>query len=278
MNYIELTATISPLEVGRDILTAELAEIGFESFVETENGLQAYVQENDFNDGAIKGLNIINQAGFTIDYTTKTIIDKNWNEVWESNFDPINVDNQCYIRAPFHDQKKEIPFDIVIEPKMSFGTGHHETTFLMTQRLLNLDLAEKDVLDMGCGTGVLAILAKLKKANKVVAVDNDEWAYQNTVENVKTNNQPTIDVRMGGSETIVGDSYDVIIANINRNILLQNMEAYAKTLKNGGTILFSGFFSLDVPILLEEAKKHNLNLSYQTDKNDWTLLHLIKSI
>jgi len=278
MNYIELTAIISPLEVGRDILTAELAEIGFESFVETENGLQAYVQENDFNDAAIKGLNIINQAGFTIDYTTKTIIDKNWNEVWESNFDPINVDNQCYIRAPFHNQKKEIPFDIVIEPKMSFGTGHHETTFLMTQRLLNLDLAEKDVLDMGCGTGVLAILAKLKKANKVVAVDNDEWAYQNTVENVKTNNQPTIDVRMGGSETIVGDSYDVIIANINRNILLQNMEAYAKTLKNGGTILFSGFFSLDVPILLEEAKKHNLNLSYQTDKNDWTLLHLIKSI
>ena len=278
MNYIELTATITPLEVGRDILTAQLAEIGFESFVESENGLQAYVQENLFDQEKLSTLYILNQQEFKINYTTKIIVDKNWNEVWESNFDPINVDDQCYIRAPFHDKIEEIPFDIVIEPKMSFGTGHHETTFLMTQRLLEIELAGKDVLDMGCGTGVLAILAKLKGANTVVAVDNDEWAYENTVENVERNSQPLIDVRMGGSETIKGDVYDVIIANINRNILLRNMEAYAATLKDGGTILFSGFFSLDAPILLEEAKKHQLKLFYQTDKNDWTLLHLIKSI
>jgi ribosomal protein L11 methyltransferase len=276
MDYIELTAKIIPLEVGREILIAELAEFDFESFVDTEDGVQAYIQVSKFREERLADLKIIKQSNFNINYTIKTIVDKNWNEVWEKSFDPINVDNQCYIRAPFHEQKKEVNYDIVIEPKMSFGTGHHETTFLMTQRLLSMDVSGKDLLDMGCGTGVLAILAKLKNANNVVAVDNDEWAFENTLENIKTNNQLAIDVRLGGSEKITGDSYDVIIANINRNILLQNMEAYSATLKIGGSILFSGFYSSDVDRLMDEAKKNHLTLNYTTEKNDWTLLHLIK--
>lgn len=276
MDYIELTVKIRPLEVGRDILIAELAEIGFESFVDITDGLQAFIQVTDYNEESFLNLHLLKEPNFNIEYATKLIKDENWNEVWEKSFDPINVDDECYIRAPFHEQKGGVKYDIVIEPKMSFGTGHHETTFLMTQRLLSMDLQGEDVLDMGCGTGVLAILAKLKGANVVVAVDNDEWAYENTVENVKTNKQSSIDVRLGGSETIKGNLFDVIIANINRNILLQNMTAYCETLKIGGSILFSGFFSSDVDLLMLEAKKHNLRLIYTTDKNEWTLLHLIK--
>jgi ribosomal protein L11 methyltransferase len=277
MDYIELTAKILPLEVGRDILTAELADIGFESFVETEDGLQAYIQKDSFQEDEVQQLNILKQTSFNINYSLKTIEDQNWNEVWEKGFNPINVEDKCYIRAPFHEMEKDIELEIVIEPKMSFGTGHHETTYLMVKRILDLNIENRDVLDMGCGTGVLAILAKLKNANKVMAVDIDEWAYQNTIENISKNDNLSIAVEMGGVEVIKDKQFDVIFANINRNILLQDMEAYDKALKQGGSILFSGFFTSDKQLLLTEAAKYKLSLIYSDDKNDWALLHLIKA-
>jgi ribosomal protein L11 methyltransferase len=275
MEYLEFKAEITPLEVGRDILIAELAEIGFESFVETEIGVEAYIQKDDFKEDLISSMGIISNTDFTITYVTKLIADQNWNAEWEKNFDLINVENKCIIRAPFHNKIDSVEFDVVIDPKMSFGTGHHETTYLMIKRLLTLDLTHKKVLDMGCGTGVLAILAKMKNADRVEAIDIDEWAYNNTIENIRNNNCEDIIVKMGGAERI-DDEFNVIIANINRNILLKNMAVYVKALQKNGILLLSGFFSSDKEVLLEATSQLNLELIYTESKNDWTILHLIK--
>lgn len=276
MNYINLSATIKPLEVGRDILVAELSEIGFESFVETENGLEAYIQSSQFKLEAVKNLRIINNSEFTVAYSTQIIEDQNWNETWEKSFNPINVENRCYIRAKFHEKPTDIEFDIIIDPKMSFGTGHHETTYLMIKRLLDLDVTNKKVLDMGCGTGVLAILAKMKNAKYIEAIDIDEWAYNNTIENIRNNNCKEIVVKQGGAELLKDNNFDVILANINRNILLKDMNKYAKSLSTNGDLLLSGFFNVDRNLLLEEAAKLGLKNSYTEEKKDWLMIHLIK--
>ncbi|HRP60925.1 MAG TPA: 50S ribosomal protein L11 methyltransferase, partial [Vicingus sp.] len=173
MDYIELKVEVNPTDLGRDFVIAELAEIGFESFVEFENGVDAYIQAPLFNENELKNLFSFNHNEFNVTYKVKKIEDQNWNEVWEQNFEPINVDDVCYVRAPFHEKKTAFAYDIVIEPKMSFGTGHHETTHLMIQELLKMDVKNKSVLDMGCGTGVLAILAEQLGANKILAVDID---------------------------------------------------------------------------------------------------------
>ncbi|MCO6501411.1 MAG: 50S ribosomal protein L11 methyltransferase [Vicingus serpentipes] len=275
MDYIELTSRITPLE-GRDILMAELAELGYESFVDTPEGLLAYIQKNDFKAGSLNEVNIFKNTDFETSYDYKIIEDQNWNEVWEKSFDPINIDNICYIRAPFHQKEDSIEFDIIIEPKMSFGTGHHETTALMVKKILSLELENKTVLDMGCGTGVLAILAKLKKASDVMAVDIDEWAYRNTIENIEKNNNLSIEVKQGGAEVISNRQFDLIIANINRNILLQDLKNYSKSLQQEGSILLSGFFLADKEVLLEEAQKYQLRMIEIATNNDWALLHLIK--
>ncbi|PJA10002.1 MAG: 50S ribosomal protein L11 methyltransferase [Flavobacteriales bacterium CG_4_10_14_0_2_um_filter_32_8] len=276
MDYIEFSATIVPLEVGRDILVAELSEIGYESFVETEQGLEAYIQSSFFNDNDIKKLRIIKNSEFSITYSTKTIKDQNWNETWEKSFTPIHVENRCYIRANFHKKITNIEFDIIIDPKMSFGTGHHETTYLMIKRLLEIDVTNKKVLDMGCGTGVLAILAQLKKAQYVEAIDIDEWAYQNTLENIRNNNCMEIVVKQGGAELLIDTNFDAILANINRNILLNDMNKYANVLSKGGNLLLSGFFNVDKNLLLAEASKLGLELTYCEEKKEWLMLHLIK--
>ncbi len=274
MNYIEITTIISPLEMGRDILIAELSEIGFESFIEIENGIQAYIQVGMFSEELLRQISILNNPEFKVDIKINKIEEQNWNEVWEQNFEPINVNNQCYIHAPFHNKKNEIKYNIEIEPKMSFGTGHHETTFLMIDELLKMDLNKKKVLDMGCGTGVLAILTEMKNAENILAIDIDEWAYNNTIENVNRNSCKKIEVLKGGAELLNGKKFDVVIANINRNVLLKDMENYAKSLSLNGEILLSGFFMSDKEILLEETKKYNLQLISSNQKNDWTLLHL----
>ncbi|MGB0886496.1 MAG: 50S ribosomal protein L11 methyltransferase [Vicingaceae bacterium] len=275
MEYVEFKAEITPLEIGRDILIAELAEIGFESFVENQTGVEAYIQKAEYNEALIKTMGIISNPNFKINYTTKQIADQNWNAEWEKNFELIDVEGQCCIRAPFHNKLKNVEFDIVINPKMSFGTGHHETTYLMIKRLLTLNLKALDVLDMGCGTGVLAILAKMKNAANTMAIDIDEWAYNNTIENIGNNNCNDIIVKMGGAEKITAQ-FDLIIANINRNILLNDMDAYVKHLKPNGIILFSGFFSSDKEVLLAATNNLGLELVYTESKNDWTMLHLIK--
>lgn len=274
MNYIEIKVIIDPINIARDIVVAELGEIGFESFVESNEGVDAYIQESMFDEDLMKSLNSFNHAYFKIEYTKNIIQNQNWNEVWEQSFEPINVNNKCMVRAPFHQAIATIEHDIIIEPKMSFGTGHHETTFLMIQELLEMDLTNKNILDMGCGTGVLAILAEQKKAKKILAVDIDDWAYENTLDNIIKNNCSKIEVLKGGAECIKNKKFDVIIANINRNILLQDLTNYTNSLNNNGHILLSGFFSSDEDLLIEEATKNGLKLSNKKSKNDWTLLHL----
>lgn len=274
MNYIEVKLEIDPLLIARDIVVAELGEIGFESFVESENGVDAYIQEVLFDEVAMKELNSFNNENFKVIYKYGLIEDQNWNEVWEQSFNPINVNNECMVRAPFHQPDSKIQYDIIIEPKMSFGTGHHETTFLMIQELLKMDLTNKSVLDMGCGTGVLAILTEQKNAKNILAVDIDEWAYENTLDNIQKNKCHKIEVLKGGAECIENKVFDIIIANINRNILLQDMVNYSKCLSSDGHLLLSGFFSSDKLMLQEEASRYGLKLIDENSKNDWTLLHL----
>jgi len=275
MNYIQFLAKVSPLVMGREILVAELAEIGFESFVDTEDGFEAYIQEADFDESNIEQISLLSNEEFEIEYTINKIAQQNWNEQWEKSFDPIFVDEKCMIRAPFHEKPTDNVIDIIVEPKMSFGTGHHETTHLIVSRLLNLDLIDKTVLDMGCGTGILAILAKKRNCGKVLAIDNDEWAYTNSVENCERNNVD-IEVVLGDVNQIKSNKFDVIIANINRNILLRDMYFYADALNINGVLLLSGFFSIDKEVLTEEANKLGLTLIFENTKNEWTMLEFVK--
>ena len=277
MNYIEVSVEISPLEIGREIVVAELAELGFESFDDFDKGVKGYVQEQDFNTELLNEVTIFKNKEFKVNYTVNLIEDKNWNEVWEQSFEPINVNNQCFIRAPFHEERNDIKYNIEIEPKMSFGTGHHETTHLMIEELMSMDVEGKDVLDMGCGTGVLAILAEFKNAKNICAIDIDEWAYENTIENIDRNKCEKIETLKGGAELLENKKFDIIIANINRNILLNDMKTYFSCLMESGELLLSGFFSSDKEVLLEEASKHGGQLVNENNKNDWTLLHLKKN-
>ncbi|MCB9360216.1 MAG: 50S ribosomal protein L11 methyltransferase [Flavobacteriales bacterium] len=276
MNYIEVSVEISPLEIGREIVVAEMAEAGFESFDDFDKGVKGYIQEQNFKTELLDEITIFKNKEFNVNYTVNLIEDKNWNEVWEQSFEPINVNNQCFIRAPFHEKRNDIKYNIEIEPKMSFGTGHHETTHLMIEELMSMNIEDKEVLDMGCGTGVLAILAELKKAKTVCAIDIDEWAYENTIENIDRNKCKKIETLKGGAELLENKKFDIIIANINRNILLNDMKTYFSCLEKGGELLLSGFFSSDKEILLEEASKYGGELVNQNNKNDWTLLHLKK--
>lgn len=275
-NYIEYNFTIEPLGVASEILVAELAELGFESFVDSENGILAYIQENLWHKNILDDVYILQSAEFKISYTFKTIEQINWNEEWERNFSPIVVDDICTIRAPFH----EVPnttYDIIIEPKMSFGTGHHETTYMMLQFLLNIDLQEKKVLDMGCGTSVLAIMAEKRGAKSITAIDVDDWCVQNSVENIERNYCKNISVKLGDVSLLDNENFDVVIANINRNILLSDIPQYAKTLPSEGTLLLSGFYESDVPAITNKCNESNLKLVEKLERNQWVALKFRKN-
>lgn len=276
-SYIAYHFKIEPKDPGVDILLAELGELAFDSFVETEEGLSAYIQVNDDTADLLNDVYILNNPEFKVSYVTEEIEQVNWNEEWEKNFEPINVDDLCYVRAPFH-ETKNVPYEIVIEPKMSFGTGHHETTFMMMKHLLNIDVTDMEVLDMGCGTAILAILALMKGAKHADAIDIDNWCYLNSIENAERNNVTNINVYEGDAELLADktNKYDLVIANINRNILLNDMEAYAKTLKTGGIILFSGFYTEDITAIEEVANKQNMFLDNQLERNNWVSLKFIK--
>ncbi|MDY3068583.1 MAG: 50S ribosomal protein L11 methyltransferase [Parabacteroides sp.] len=275
MNYYELNFTYnSEIETSviNDILAAVLGEVGFESFTENENGLQAYISEKVYNEDAIKEV----LASFPIDgvefnYTTSYVESRDWNEEWEKNyFKPIKINNDCIIRASFHEDEPGYKYNIIIDPKMAFGTGNHATTFLMISEMLKLDLEGKELLDMGCGTAVLAILAKLKNASRVVAIDIDEWAYNNAIENIKLNHTEEIQTALGGAEKIDEfGKFDIIFANINRNILLNDMHVYKTHLKDGGTLFMSGFYTEDIPAISEECNKNGLNLVSYSEKDHW---------
>ena len=269
--YIEYNFTFSPKEPISEILIAELGNVGFESFVETENGVTAYIQKTDWNAEILADVFVLNSDEFSIEYNLNEVPQTNWNAEWEKNFEPIQVDDLVSIRAPFH-ENPNLKYDIVIEPKMSFGTGHHETTHMMVQHLLQLDLENKKVLDMGCGTGILAIFAEMKGAKPLDAIDIDNWCYENSVENVTRNNCDNISVYEGDATLLVDKKYDVIIANINRNILLMDMKVYTNCLQEGGILLLSGFYEQDIPVIDAEVSKYGLKLEKFIQRNNWVAL------
>jgi len=275
INYIGYTFNVLPKEPATEILIAQLGFAGFESFVENEDGVTAYIQENDWNAEILNDIQILNSDEFEISYKEEVIEQVNWNSEWEKNFNQIQVDDLVSIRAPFH-ENPNLKYDIVIEPKMSFGTGHHETTHMMVQQLLAIDLTDKKTLDMGCGTGILAIFAEMKGAQPIDAIDIDTWCYENSLENAERNNCKHISVFEGDASLLANKKYDVIIANINRNILLNDMDMYMKCLNDDGIILFSGFYKEDIPIINAEVSKFGLTLDTVIERNNWVSLKYLK--
>ncbi len=279
MNYYEVTFTCNPNnEISKDILASMLGEIGFESFNENENGiLRGYVPENLFSEKEISEVITNFPLEVQISYTYELIISKNWNEEWEKHFfQPIIIDDRCAIHSTFHKDIPPVTYDIIIDPKMSFGTGHHETTSMMIAFLLDMDVKQKSFLDMGCGTAVLAILAAMKGANPVVAIDNDEWAYNNSVENIQLNHVNDIQVFLGDAGLLGSDSYDIILANINRNILLNDIHRYASCMKPGSELYMSGFYTEDMDVIKEECVKNDLEFITHQSKNNWAAVKFIK--
>jgi ribosomal protein L11 methyltransferase len=267
-NYIEFQFIIEPVQPASEILIAELGYLGFESFVENNDGITAYIPEEEYEEDIFAGVHILQSEEFKITYDQKEIERINWNEEWEKNFTPILVDEVCSVRAPFH-EKPDTKFDIVIEPKMSFGTGHHATTRMMIQHILKNDWEEKSVLDMGSGTGVLAILAAMKGAKSIDAIDIDNWCYVNTLENIARNDCEHINVEEGGAELLEGREYDLILANINLNILLRDLPIYDKCLKEGGSIFLSGFYRKDLPKIKRACNKLGLHFVENFERDEW---------
>lgn len=279
MKYLSYTFAIKSnslnIETVSEILIAELGYVGFQSFTENENEVMAYIQKKGWYEEILSEVQILKSDEFEISYQYEEIKEINWNSEWEKNFESIQVDNLVSVRAPFHD-KLDLKYDIIIEPKMSFGTGHHETTHMMIQQLLELDIKDKRVLDMGCGTGILAIFSEMKGAIDIDAIDIDEWCYQNTIENIEKNNCQNIKTFHGDASLLGAKKYDLIIANINRNILLNDIEHYTSNLnQQGGILLLSGFYENDIPIIDKKAKNNKLILQKTLSRNNWVSLKYV---
>ena len=268
MEYIELKINVLPEYV--DILVAELVDLHYEGFVETDEGVDAYVPVNLFDTVALEELGVKYQDLFKMNYNSTTLEKQNWNETWEKNYDPVMVNDQCIIRTTFHQVDKKFPYEIIINPKMSFGTGHHATTTLMIEQQLNMDFQQKQVLDMGCGTGILAIMAEKLEATHIDAVDIDDWSVENSIENVGLNNCQKIALQKGTVDTAkLKEKYDIILANINRNVLVHDMPYYSQHLIDEGFLVVSGFYDVDAELMESTARKYNLNIvSYKT-KDSW---------
>ena len=268
MEYIELSCTLRNDEGLQDILIAKLGEIGFESFVEEDEVLMAYIQGENYNEQLLK--EIFNEKLFhDIPYMMTQIEERNWNAEWESNYPSVLIDERCMVRAPFHEKNPNVEFDIVIEPKMSFGTAHHETTSQMIKLLLDEDVKGLNVLDMGCGTGVLAILAKMKGAAAITAVDNNDWAYENSIENLRRNDIHDQTIILGDASVLESKTFDLILANINRNILLKDMHWYSESLSEGGKLFMSGFYEADLPAIKAEALRLGMKFVKHISSNNW---------
>jgi ribosomal protein L11 methyltransferase len=280
MNYYKINLKLKPpTEIHRDVLSALLVNIGFESFVETDNGLDAFIPEKDYSAKAIAGiLENFPLSDVQIQYSVEFIKSEDWNEAWEKHFfQPIIIDNRVIIHSSFHQDIPQLPYDIVIDPKMAFGTGHHVTTLLMVSYLLELDLNNQALLDMGCGTAVLAILAKMQGAHPVTAIDNDKWAYENALENIRLNNTLSIRVLLGDANLLENDNYDIIFANINRNILLNDMHHYAQSMRPEAFLFMSGFYTEDKEVITETCEKYDLNFISFKEKNNWMAMQFQKS-
>ena len=289
MKYIEVTITLNPIDPYRDLLVDALGNEGpYDSFVETPDGLKAYVPADQFDEDWLKSqLDDLKQ--FTtrmgmhqcqpLQFSIQEMPDKNWNEEWEKQHQPVMVEadngKRIWVRAPFHEHRADVDYEIEIEPKMSFGTAHHATTYMMLSYVAELPMEGLRVLDMGCGTAVLGILAKMRGAAYVEGIDIDEWAYNNAVENVQRN-AVEMTIRIGDASLLVNrsDKFDLIIANINRNILLNDMAAYASVLNAGGTLLLSGFYESDIPTLQQHAESLGLHLCQTKSRQSWAALRL----
>ena len=275
----EITVAADLMQTCRDLLADAAAEAGFESFEDQDSGLEAYVQKELFDKEALnEAIADFPIADARITYQVREAEDKDWNEEWERNFyDPLVVDDRCVVHCTFHKDIPSAEYDIVIDPRMSFGTGHHATTRGMMRYLLEMDIRDKRVLDMGCGTGILAILARMRGAADVLAIDNDEWCVSNSIENLKLNHVEGITVELGDATTLKGrGSFELIIANINRNILLQDMACYAENLAVGGDLLLSGFYVEDIPVINATAASLGLRLEGARQENNWAALHYTK--
>lgn len=279
MDYIEVTINLTPRMPWSDILIAELADLGFESFVETATGIQAYAPESIGNVAAIlqqTSLAATNEV--TVETTTAVIAHQNWNAQWEADFEPVIVDDRLAILAPFHDESAfQNQHKIIIQPQMSFGTGHHQTTFLMSQFLMDLEPVPQHILDMGTGTGVLAILAEKRGCSDIVAVDIESWSVENTKENAVRNQCSHITALEGDVDCLTGMKFEMILANINKNILKAHLPAYAELLEENGLLYLSGFFFSDVTELTAEAAKSNFTVLEVREKETWAAIKLQKN-
>lgn len=277
MEYVELSLSLKPTEPWYDLVADELGALGFESFLEQDGKLLAYVQRSDFEEEKLREVEILTRSDLHPQYTWQVVPNENWNKKWEENFQPVDVEGKCLIRASFHEPNPEAEFEIIIEPKMAFGTGHHASTFLMVKAMMEENrVVGKTVLDMGSGTGVLAILAKMQGSGDTVAVDNNDWADASTRENIRVNGHPEIETILGEIETVQDRSFDVILANINRNVILDQLALYTRMLTPAGSLLVSGFYAYDAALILDEASKQGLRLLGRLEKNDWCQLTFAK--
>ena len=278
-DYYKVKFTLAPcLAYECDILAALLADVGFESFEQTADGVDAFVKKELWDKDAVSEVIKLYDFEAKIDFSEELVVGQDWNEEWEKHyFSPIVFEDKCVIHSSFHKDFPRLQYDIVIDPKMAFGTGHHETTSLMIKRILDAEMTGKSVLDMGTGTGVLAILSAMVGAANVVGVEIDPPAYENAVANAQLNGHPEIDLRLGGAETVAeSNSFDFVLANINRNIITADIDRYASALKAGGEMMLSGFYVDDVPVVEAAANKCGLERVSVIEKNRWANLQLVK--
>lgn len=261
-----------------DILIAEIAEVGFDTFQENENGFEAYAENESFSMGALQEIKSRYEEVTALVFQFEKIAKKNWNEEWEKNYEPIDVEGKCLIRAHFHKPQKPYPFEIIITPKMSFGTGHHQTTYLMIKNQMSIDHNKKRVMDAGCGTAILSVMASKLGATEVEAFDIDEWSVVNGEENKELNNTKNIHIQQGKiSEVALSGKFDIILANINKNVLLAEIRTYANYLAPNGKLLLSGFYTRDIEDLKAEASKYRLVELSRDERETWACLQLMST-
>ena len=276
MNYYACSFSNPENEALKDMFMELLGTIGFDSFMDTDDGFEAYCQEPALDEAELDEIMRMEQFANVKLLKKELIPDQDWNATWEASYEPVIINELCRIRAPFHQVEGTYKYDLVIEPKMSFGTAHHETTSQIIELMLQSDFSGLNVLDMGSGTGVLAILAKKLGSATTVAIDNVEWAYRNAFDNIRLNDENEIVVELGDATSLNDRQFDVILANINRNILLRDMKEYVKSLVENGRIFFSGFYEEDLALIQNEAERLGLNYVNHVTKNNWTAAVFVK--
>jgi ribosomal protein L11 methyltransferase len=279
MDYFKITIHITPFQEWLcDVLTAQMGEIGFDSFISTETGFEAYIPVQNYIETDLHFMLSAFQEDFDIKTDKELIKSQNWNEVWEKNyFKPLVINNECVIRAPFHTDFPKAKYEIIIEPNMAFGTGNHETTSMMVESILETEMENKSVLDMGCGTGILGILASMKGAKTITAIDIDEWSVNGTTENAELNQIQNIEIKLGDAGLLTRQKFDIIFANIHKNVLIADLPVYAKHLNPNGSIFLSGFYKEDIPDIKLQAEKQELSDAGFKLKNNWIAYKFTKT-